>query len=124
MARRVEPSLVNPARIGAYGDVLLDQAEVCAGFARARRNVRLAAVAMRNRALRRHQHAVLHCGIGQRLVPLEPASALLRPRLIGHREQLLGLGRLRHALARLCVQTARARHGKPEQTHDDKSAHV
>ncbi len=124
MARRVEPSLVYPARIGAYSDVFLDQAEVSARFARPRRHVWLAAVAMRDRPLRGHEHAVFHGGIGQRLVPQEPPSALLRPRFIRHREQLLGLGRLRHTLARLSVQTARARHGKAEQTHHCKPAHV
>jgi peptide/nickel transport system permease protein len=117
MPRRIKPFLVNSAGIGTNGDVLLDEAEVGARFTGPRRQIRLASIAMRDGSFGSHAHAVSHRGVGQRLIPLEFSPTLLRPGLVGHREQLLRLCRLRHSLAVLRGGPHRPGHRKHKPSH-------
>jgi hypothetical protein len=85
--------LVNQGRVGSYGDVLFNQAEVGAGLSGTLGEAELSAVAMGNLALDSHASAVVESGCSQRRVPLEQWRSLRSALLIGQREQLSGCGR-------------------------------
>jgi peptide/nickel transport system permease protein len=106
---------VNARRVGAHSYVLFDQAEVCSRLSSTRSQIELSWIAMGNRALRSHAHAMLHGRFSQRRIPLQATKPRLRARLIGQRKQLLRLGRLRNALTSWSL---RAQHNPSRPRHD------
>ena len=84
MARRIEPALVNRRNVGAEGDVLCDQAEVCACILRTHLKFGLAAIPMCKGPFGHHPPAVLKCAGGQRGIPPQRPHSSHRPSLISH----------------------------------------
>ena len=87
----MHPAIVNPGYIRTQRHVLLDQAEVRSRLSRALREIGLAAIPVRELALRRHAPAMIQSRRGKGRIPLERPHSHSRPSLVGLRKQLLSL---------------------------------
>lgn len=83
MAGRLHPFFLNGVGIGADGDILLDEAEVRAGFCGTAGEIELAGVPMGDGAFNGHPDAVLASRCGQRWIPVEQACSGFGAGLVG-----------------------------------------
>ena len=118
-AGRIHPALMNAVGIRADGDVFFNEAEVRSGPAGAHRNIRLAAILVRERPSPGHAHAVFESARSQGRVPSERTEPILRACLIGKGKQLLrgALHRLEIGVLRI-GRGERTRQGEGENERD------